>query len=52
MECHNKDFNIIHNETINKIKDILPEFNNICNIMSNEFNNIYSMISLLQCPNF
>jgi hypothetical protein len=42
FSIQHKDFNSIHNETINKIKNILPEFNNICNIMSNEFNNIYS----------
>jgi hypothetical protein len=36
-----KTFNDIHNETINKLKCILPEFNNLCNIMSDEYNNFY-----------
>lgn len=42
FKIENKTFNFIHNQTINKIKSILPEFNNICNIMSDEYNNIYS----------
>jgi len=38
----NKTFNEIHSETQTKLKNILPEFNKMCSIMSNEYNNFYS----------
>lgn len=41
FSIQHKTFNDIHNETINKLKCILPEFNNLCNIMSDEYNNFY-----------
>jgi hypothetical protein len=38
----NKTFNEIHSETHSKLKNILPEFNQMCSRMSNEYNNFYS----------
>lgn len=35
-------FNEIHDETQNKLKNILPEFNQMCSKMSNDYNNFYS----------
>ena len=39
---NNNTFNKIHNETLDKIKNILPDFNQMCIRMSNEYNNFYS----------
>jgi hypothetical protein len=38
----NKTFNQIHSETQSKLKNILPEFNEMCCRMSNQYNNFYS----------
>jgi hypothetical protein len=42
VQIIDKTFNDIHNETINKIKNILPEFNEMYNRMSNQYNSFYS----------
>jgi hypothetical protein len=42
IDITNKTFDVIHKETIDALKKILPEFNNICTYMSKNYNDFFS----------